>query len=322
MQTYLGIILGSDSFGAPQNLETQVIGTGKFSEIALEVRNFVAEHLSGYGLYTARTGYAAAYQKGTNQTYYTKENDLGSITHEEFHKRFARTKYDNEDIYDGLAYTYFKILEESFTKAVEYNVLIDNAQDENIFLALENTVRMFSRWGAQCYNLCQQVSKSSVKDDYVSDVENLMSKSFCSHGDYNWLTLVMETKYFGLFGACFDLVRSQKNFEDHLHYLCEMLLYDNTGDEFLSYLQEFTDDTLGSLGCLFEKTVQKSCLNFNNGTDKFNLIFIAPQHKDVNNELFYLREIESKVLDEFGHVLNKIGDLSIHVWGNRVITTI
>jgi len=317
MQTYLGIILGSEGFGLPQNLEVQVVGSGKFFEIALRIRDFVADELSG--LYLAKTAYSGGFQHGSNETHYAKNPDLGHIAHEEFHKKFATTEYDNEDNYNGLAYTYFKILDESFTKAVEYDVLIDATDekgDEKWIKGLEYTINNMTNWGSQCYQLCQQISKSKNKNEYKEDVNNLMKKSFCKHEDYNWLTLTMETKYFGLFGACFDLIRGQENFEEHLNYLCEMLLYDETGKEFIDYLQEYTEGTIGDVGVLFEKIVQKSCLHYKNETDKLNLIFIAPYEYDVS----YLRETEDKVIKKFGTKIEDIGDLTMRIWGKKVIT--
>lgn len=315
-KNFFGTVGGCEGFWKPQNLEVQVIALGRFYDVGVKVRDYAAEKLKELGFYTFRSFYAAAYQQNSG-IYYKDEDEEESCEHEKFHEELHKTKYANSDNYDGLAFTYFKILNESLPSAFEYYSPLNNPGEIKVE-DIQRTIGIKANWGKAAYTLCMNVNAVSEKDVFEKNVMDFISKSFCNHDDYNWLTLLMETQYFGLFGPCFDILSKYSNHEELFYHAFELLLSDPSGEEFIDYLNSLTDEKRGRLGVLFEKTVQKSILSFENENDKFNLIFIAPKEWDITKEYAFIREIEEGAMEKFGEELNSLGELHSKIWANHI----
>lgn len=315
-KNFLGTVHCSDSFGKPKNLEAQIVALGSFYDIGVRARDFIAEQLKQKGLYTFRTAYSAGYQLGNDKIHYTEEEDPITKAHEVHHKTFHATQYENEDLYSGAAYTLYKIMNESLALAYEQSALVESGKQPDY--VIDNSLNNFFDWGKWCYELCMNVTAVDRPEVFEDKVMKFISKSFCVHEDYNWLALVMETQYFGLFGPCFDLVYGYQNDEELWKYAYEMLAFDHTGKEFLDFMNSVSEEKRGMVGPLFEKTVQKSLYEFRNETDKFQLMFIAPKEKDVHAELSYLRDIQDSLDEQFGKELASIGQPGSRIWANHL----
>ncbi len=314
-QNYFGSAHCCNSFGKPKNLEVQIVALGKFYDTGKRVRDFVAEQLNASGLYTFRTAYTAIAMNDENVHYANDDHAASTDVHEEFHQTFAKSRYFNPDQYDGLAFTYFELMNESLACAFEFKVLADNSSDES-FGDIEAKINKISDWGRLCYKWCMNVTGVDRPEIFEDKVMQLMSQSFCVHEDYNWLALVLETQYFGLFEPCFNMIYDLPNYDEQWKHAYKLLLLDPTAREHVDFLNSFLEEKRGILGPLIEKTVQKCLFEYRGDADKFQLIFIAPEEKDVDSDLGQLKELENKVREQFGSELSSLGEPTSRIWAN------
>lgn len=304
-----GLILGAEEFGKPISLEVNVLGLGNFYEPALKAIEIVNDNLKKHNWYTFQTTYSAIYETNTKKKHYTKK-DQGTIAHEKFHEEMDELGVYNPELYKKISYTYYEILNESLARAKEYQTLFKKNKNKK---NLEKTIEKFGNWGHTIYNAAREVldSKSSEKE-----IKDLMRNSFCKHKDYNWLTLLFETKYFSFFDSCFEIMQ-QKNSQEIIKNLYIKLQKDFTGKEFIKDLNRFAKHKKEALTKpFFLNKVSKSILKYQNKNEQFKLMFFTPLEYDIMGDFAYLRDIQSNILNEIGPNLEKNGNLALNIWTN------
>lgn len=303
-----GLLLTSESFGKPTNIDVNVLGLGEFKKPALKAFDIINKELKKNNLYTFQTVFSAIYLQHKKKEHYNQK-DKATIAHEEFHKEMDELKLYDPELYNGISYTYYEILNESLARAKEYHVILKNDKKSNI----QDTINKMSLWGHKIYNLAKDVLESKKSEKEVNEV---IKKSFCKHYDYNWLTLLFETKYFSFFDSCFELMKRKDNHEI-IKTLYSKLKEDSTGKDFMQYLNTFAKHKKEDLTLpFFLKKVQKSILQYKNDSDEFKIIFFSPLEYDINKEYCYLREIQDKILKNIETELEDLGELTLKIWTN------
>lgn len=318
-KNFFGIINCCEGFGRPQCLEVQVQGMGRFHDIGVRVRDYITERLKEEGFYTFRSHYSSVFQKNAGIFNKDEEEREDRKAHEKAHEKVEKAGFGESDNYDGLAFTYFEIFDESMSTSLgRYNLL--NSPDNNRRDEDESSIKDIKMWGEKAYELARKVVLSPEPEQFEEEVLDFMSRSFCNHEDYNWLTLLMETKYFGLFGPCFEIISNNENHEELFNYGYELLLNDQEADEFIAWINSLTEQKREKLPVLFEKTVQKSLVHYRAGEEKFQIRFIAPFEWDITGEYSFLKAIEKDALEIYRPQIEELGgEIWTSIWANHLI---
>ncbi|MEA3378899.1 MAG: hypothetical protein U9Q69_04640 [Nanoarchaeota archaeon] len=308
-----GIIWASEGFGKPMSLEVQVLGLGSFADAAEKTSEIVNDCFIENGLYVFRTNYSAIHIKNSKTQYYNKKNKA-LVAHEEFHEQMDSLGLANKELYHGIAYTYYCILNESLAKAKEYQVLLAGAGNDKI-IEINKKIKIFSDWGNKIYALAKRVI-DAPNNDLETEVLDIMKGSFFRHKDSNWLCLLCELQYFGFFDACCNIL-SEKNNLGIIKNLYRYLEDDSSGKKFLDNLNNFSQSKKDSLvKPFFKETLMKSLLKYVGDKDEYKLIFHAPFECDITKDGKFLRDIQLEVRKKIGPELERLGSLQLNIWAN------